>query len=535
MPTTRRFRTTPTTHGKTHFSLAESGIDRENLRLHNVVGMETGLALGHNVIADEKTLQIVADIANERNGQASDFAANRNDNKRTGKEVTKRVRQRFGHPAMSSDGTGRTIGTLENFSVKDGKLLHDTQFYNAARLSPAFSGDVVEYIFSLAEEAPESLNESAVIESDLVWILESGDEVELTDAEYDQADWDIATPPEGSTTEFPILRPFSVGHIDLVSDGTLTDSLFGDKIDTERFFNSAFSGHSSLYAFELFELMDRFRDQTGLTLDEIEGKGVEIITKYVYARRKHTQANEGETIIMAKKKNTSRPNISQIAYEQGEGAIETVEEVDDAAIVSETVTTVPDVEPIVDQPEIEDSSEPVSTTDEDESETDVDDDLEEIEAILAETEDDEADSPSSNALAQLQGQIAELSGIVDIQGARIEKVAALLLQQANQLQAISRNLQRMDGERVITERVPLTNRQAADQLEPTDHAQDFTPPLHGYVDPERQTVGMRQFSSVIDGDPPDLVLASDSPNAVAEKAAQRRVERNQRYRMGTRK
>jgi hypothetical protein len=248
--------------------------------------METGEALGHGVIADTMTLEMVANLANDRNDMAEDHVANRG--KRTGSEVTKKVRQRFGHPAMSSDGTGRTIGTLSNFRVEDDKLLHDTQFYGAARLSPAFSGDVIEYIFSLAEEAPESLNESAVIEAALVWVLESGEEVELTDVEYDRADWGQAEPPENSTTEFPILRPFSIDHIDLVSDGALTDSLFATESDAERFFSSAFNGHSSAYGAELFDLIDRFRDQFGLTLSEIEAKGVEIITRYVYARRRHT-------------------------------------------------------------------------------------------------------------------------------------------------------------------------------------------------------------------------------------------------------
>lgn len=533
MPTSRRFRTTPTRHSRAHFSLAESGVDRENLRLQNVVGMETGLALGHDVIADETTLHLVAGLANDRNYQATERAANRGE--RTGTEVTKKVRQRFGHPAMSSDGTGRTIGTLSNFRVQDSKLLHDTQFYNAARLSPAFSGDVVEYIFTLAEEAPESLNESAVVEASLIWQLESGEEVELTDAEYDQADWGIATPPEGATTEFPILRPFSIGHIDLVSDGALTDSLFTTQSDAERFFSSAFSGHTSIFGAELFELIDRFRDQFGLTLTEIETKGVEIITKYVYVRRNHTtQASEGETIMA--KRNINRPNVSQLAFNQSEGAVETVEATSEAAIVFEGETTVSETEPIADEPVIEDSSEPVSATVEDE-ETAVDDELDEISAIMAETEADETDAEpieTVEALAAVRMRASELSEVVSRQGERIEKITKLMLQQANQFLAISRNLRRLDGERIVTERVPMTNRQSEDGLEQaTAPAQDFAPPLHGYVEPH--TVGLREFSSVIDGDPPELMLASDTPNAVAEKAAASRVARNQKYRMGTRK
>jgi hypothetical protein len=478
--------------------------------------MEAGLALGHNVMADEKTLELAAEIGNGRNSAA-------------GENRVKRVRQRFGHPSISADGTGRTIGALQNFRVKDGKLLHDTQFYDAAKLSPAFSGDVVEYVFRMAEEAPESLNESAVIEAALVWVNQYGDETELTDAEYQGLDWGPVEPPEWATTEYPLLRPVDMNHIDLVSDGALTDSLFSSEVEAERFFSAAFSGHSSAYGAELFDLIDRFRDEFGLTLAEIETKGIEIITRYVFARRNHTNGIEGETIMPSR----TKKNVSQMAFEQDSGAVvETVDENADAAIIDETATTVNEVEEVEDVESIEDSAEAPD-------ETTVEDDLDEIEAIMADTDDDEdeAESPETvEALNVIQDQVVELSKVVKKQDIRIERVTKLLLEQANQLQAIGRNIRRIDGERVTTQRVPLVNARPEDDLEPLapqGRPADFTPPLHGYTQPGR--VGLRQFSSVIDGDPPDLVLASDTPNAVAEKAAKRRVERNQKYRMGTRK
>ena len=229
----------------------------------------------------------------------------------------------------------------------------------------------------------------------------------------------------------------------------------------------------------------------------------------------------------------TKKNVSQMAFEQDSGAVvETVDENADAAIIDETATTVNEVEEVEDVESIEDSAEAPD-------ETTVEDDLDEIEAIMADTDDDEdeAESPETvEALNVIQDQVVELSKVVKKQAIRIERVTKLLLEQANQLQAIGRNIRRIDGERVTTQRVPLVNARPEDDLEPLapqGRPADFTPPLHGYTQPGR--VGLRQFSSVIDGDPPDLVLASDTPNAVAEKAAKRRVERNQKYRMGTRK
>jgi hypothetical protein len=217
-------------------------------------------------------------------------------------------------------------------------------------------------------------------------------------------------------------------------------------------------------------------------------------------------------------------------------------------VVTGQETIVEPVDEVGEVEAVEESADFVSATveKEDEDETSVDDELAEIETIMAETEADEAAEETTEtvvALSLIQAQVVELSAVVELQGERIEKVTGLLLQQANQLQAISRNLRRLDGERIVTERVPLTNRQAVDGLETAGESPDgFVPPLHGYAPPigspvhgQPPTIGMRQFSSVIDGDPPDLVLASDTPNAVAEKAAERRVKRNQQYRMGTRK
>jgi hypothetical protein len=187
---------------------------------------------------------------------------------------------------------------------------------------------------------------------------------------------------------------------------------------------------------------------------------------------------------------------------------------------------------------IEDSSEEIDATDD---EPTVEDELDEVEAIMAETEADETAEdapPPIEALDHIQNQVIELSGIIARQSQRIERISKLLLDQASQLQAISRNLRRIDGERVVTERVPLTSTRPEDGLEPISPQappDDFVPPLHGYDRQDRQgRVGMRHFSSVIDGDPPDLELASDSPNSIAEKAAKRRVTRNRKYRMGTR-
>lgn len=77
--------------------MTSSNLDRANNRITNVVAMQTGEAQGHGMVADQKTLQMMALLGNNR---------------------PRGVDGRFGHPGISENAMGKKLFTANNFGLR---------------------------------------------------------------------------------------------------------------------------------------------------------------------------------------------------------------------------------------------------------------------------------------------------------------------------------------------------------------------------------------------------------------------------------
>lgn len=90
------------------------------------------------------------------------------------------LKSRFAHPSLSDDGIGKFLGRAKNLHMdtardeRTGKIVHavrgDLHFDPSASRTP--SGDLAEYVLSLAESDPDALSSSLVLEADEVLRLD---------------------------------------------------------------------------------------------------------------------------------------------------------------------------------------------------------------------------------------------------------------------------------------------------------------------------------------------------------------------------
>jgi len=88
--------------------------------------------------ADEATLSTVAELGNQ---------------------PAKGLKARFSHPEPGQSGMGRFVGRWRNFEVNDGAVYADLHLSQAAFNSPGL-GDIGNYLFTLAADAPEAFGVS---------------------------------------------------------------------------------------------------------------------------------------------------------------------------------------------------------------------------------------------------------------------------------------------------------------------------------------------------------------------------------------
>lgn len=283
--------------------MSSGNIDKENNRISNVVAMQVGEAMGHDMMADNKTLQLMANLGNG--------------NRRGG------VEGRFGHPGMSDNAMGKKLFFAKNFQVVGNRLLHDIEFYDWARLSPVFDRDPIEYIFERAEKNPESFGESVVIKLDTVWILENGEEI--------SADGDK---PENVLHDLRVMRPTHFYFADMVSDGALTpNGLFSSDANLL----TLFEGTSSIYAEQAFRLMDELCETYGISEDELARKVPNIINSYKYWRAFNMPTNEKDETPLAQDK-AKKDTQSELATVLEETAALTSDIVEPDEAADEIVT-----------------------------------------------------------------------------------------------------------------------------------------------------------------------------------------------------
>ena len=110
--------------------------------IRGVSVMTAGECLGHDCLADETTLEKIVALGN----------ANKNGTK-----------VRFTHPTLSADGTGKLMARGKNFALDGDQVRADVHFLASAHNTP--HGDLAGYTLDLAEESPDLVGTSVVIEA----------------------------------------------------------------------------------------------------------------------------------------------------------------------------------------------------------------------------------------------------------------------------------------------------------------------------------------------------------------------------------
>lgn len=365
------------------------------------------------------------------------------------------VRSRFGHPGISENATGKKVANATNFQVKGDRLIHDSRLLESARKSPVFSQDPIEYIIEMAEKTPRELGESVVIAANTVWALTDGREIDVEvwgpgrytypNGKPTNVDFDDDGRPVNATTPLPVLRPVAFHFVDFVGEPALVRD--GLTPMSADAINYLFAGRASEYAQEMFRIVDEWRSRYHVPLQAIPGKVDQIVSEYMAAR-------SGRSTDMARK----------LKFEDVE------------------------VEPVTPPAE----SDPVE------------DDISAAEQTTADTQDDLTETE-----AQMDSRIANLEATVSGLLEQNKRLAALVRQNAEMTQTLQRNIKRLAGEPVVTERVPKSKQQPMEDLQ--TNSMDFGHPTPRYQmeAPAYHATERRPDSNG--------VLPTDSPRVAAAK------------------
>lgn len=373
-------------------------VDRDNLLIRDVIAMQAGVeALGHECQADGKTLSMMAELGNAQ---------------------TRGLRMRFGHPGMSENAAGKKIGLAKNFRVDGDGLRHDMHLLPEARDSPVFSRDPLEYIFNIAENHPSELAESVVMNTRLVWTMPDGAELDLDDYYLwrENVETDDTDRPKEALTPLPIIRPLAFYYVDVVNEGALThEGLFEPQM-----FQSLFGGTANAYAEEVFDLVDRWREEYNIPLERVPDKVHQVMQRYLHARGMNDMA----------KKYVGPGTGSTVTRKFEEGA-----KADDPLL------KLPPEEP----------------------ENEADDDLDGATAAAEETaaqldeEDQAAEAPDDGNGDTVSGaEFRELQQKFAALEERFEKVVNLTVLNTKNIQRLKGDVQRIDGEPTVQMAVPRT-------------------------------------------------------------------------------
>jgi hypothetical protein len=255
----------------------QAKIDRPNSRLYGIVAGMDVEATGHGVCCDVKSLETIAQLANR---------------------APEGVSGRFGHPGMSENATGRKVHLAYNWRVLKGEkpsdnhtyLVHDSQFMDAARTSPAFAHDPVEYIMNMAEQHPKHFAESLVLSAAQLWTTKDGKELPTWEEVEEDGYKSKRTRkrPENALTNVPVLRPTAVHFCDFVNDGAITHtglypmSATGDM----RAFSSIFTEENAPnYLLDhLFATVDDLRHRFIIPLEALQPKVKRLLSLYIDSR-----------------------------------------------------------------------------------------------------------------------------------------------------------------------------------------------------------------------------------------------------------
>lgn len=254
-------------------------IDRPNSRMYGIVAGMDVEATGHGICCDVKSLELIAQLANQS---------------------PEGVSGRFGHPGMSENATGRKVQLAYNWRVLKGEkagdlrtyLVHDSQFMDAARTSPAFAHDPVEYIMSMAEQHPRQFAESLVLSGAQVWTTKDGKELPIWEEVEDEEGYKhkrTRKRPDNALTNVPVLRPTAVHFCDFVNDGAITHSglyPMAAGINDAVAFASIFTEENGANHLldHLFATVDDLRRRYNIPLTALKPKVQRLLSLYIDSR-----------------------------------------------------------------------------------------------------------------------------------------------------------------------------------------------------------------------------------------------------------
>lgn len=246
-------------------SLDQTGavVDRDSLAIRGVTAMNIGEALGHYVWADSKTLDMTVEILRG-----------------------KKLNSRFGHPAMSENSVGKKVGYGVNWRREGSSVRHDLQLMDAARKSPVYGQDPVEYILSMAETEPDQIGESFVVRHELAWLMADGTDAEYLYYDDDTPDGypehdenDPSRRPYNAVYPYPSIRPQAFYFVDIVNEGALTHGgLFQAGVA------ELFAGTSSQFTSDMFELIDQLVAAYKIPISDIPRKAQLFMATYLQMR-----------------------------------------------------------------------------------------------------------------------------------------------------------------------------------------------------------------------------------------------------------
>lgn len=363
--------------------ITSQNVDRMNDTLHDVVVMiGNAEALGHGIMTDMKTLHMAAQLGNEN---------------------PRGVPSRFGHPGMSENTLGKKVGFSRHFQVRGDKLYADIKMMAAARKSPVFTQDPLEYLYQVAEQNPQDMGMSVVIDTDLVWIMPDGSE----ESALDEYGFINDERPDNALNELPIMRPMFFYFNDFVAEGALThDGLFSQR---ERLFSDS---TGSGYAETAFEFLDLWREKFGIPLSQVPQKADSLIQFYLKARRKQ------DMTVKRKKLNEDISDLDQAILE-----------LDETAVITDTEIAEPE------------TAEPTP---------DLDQTLETAEETAEELTEQPEVTPSSDIEKELEVLRAEYTALQ----ADMEKLKKLVTVLVSNDQVLTRRLKRLETEPMVAEKVP---------------------------------------------------------------------------------
>ena len=158
-----------------------------------------GPALGHGFWIDQDFIESVTMAAN----------------------ADQRVKSRFTHPGLCSDGMGKALGTIDQVKTVGDRSIGNLSFFKSAHIAP--DGDLAEYVASLAKESPESFGLSIVFKHDFLaetkFALANGAEMDEDDDGFPFVNYTNFTSPDPLNVEnLPHCRLAELKACDVVDE-----------------------------------------------------------------------------------------------------------------------------------------------------------------------------------------------------------------------------------------------------------------------------------------------------------------------------